>query len=159
MLENVTPLKRDCGKICHEACCSDTLGDDSGMLLFPGEEEIMADNPCFRIEEGSYSINGTPARICVCEGMCRRKDRPLSCRIFPLTFHVENGSVTAVMNAEALSLCPLAAMNMDSLSREFVTAVENAGQLLYGNEIYRPFITYLSERNDEMLMLQQKFRK
>ena len=36
LLETLTPLKTDCGRLCQGACCQ---GDEqTGMLLFPGEE-------------------------------------------------------------------------------------------------------------------------
>ena len=38
LLENVTPMKTDCGKICGAACCQPDEEDLNGMLLFPGEE-------------------------------------------------------------------------------------------------------------------------
>ena len=39
MLERVTPLTYDCGKLCSGKCCK---GDGNiGMWLFPYEEEIL----------------------------------------------------------------------------------------------------------------------
>ena len=37
-LEEVTPLKSDCGRVCGAACCRPVQGEETGMLLFPGEE-------------------------------------------------------------------------------------------------------------------------
>jgi hypothetical protein len=38
LLEDVTPIKADCGKLCNAACCE---GDDeTGMYLFPFEETM-----------------------------------------------------------------------------------------------------------------------
>ena len=64
-----TPLKADCGQLCGGACCK---GDEeTGMLLFPGEDTV------FPVKEK----NGN--RLCVCEGACDRRTRPLSCILFP----------------------------------------------------------------------------
>ncbi len=40
LLEEVTPLKSDCGRICGAACCASLEGEETGMLLFPGEEAL-----------------------------------------------------------------------------------------------------------------------
>ena len=40
-LKDVTPLKRDCGRVCGAACCRSPEGEETGMLLFPGEEEYF----------------------------------------------------------------------------------------------------------------------
>lgn len=36
LLENMTPLKRDCGRACGAACCQSDEDGQGGMLLFPG---------------------------------------------------------------------------------------------------------------------------
>ena len=40
ILAEITPLKRDCGRVCGRRCCSSPEGEDRGMLLFPGEEDL-----------------------------------------------------------------------------------------------------------------------
>ena len=63
-----TPLKKDCGLLCGGACCK---GDENtGMLLFPGEETTL------------NIIEKDGVRLAVCEGKCKREERPLSCMIF-----------------------------------------------------------------------------
>ncbi len=38
-LSDLTPLLTDCGRLCGVACCK---GDEqTGMLLFPGEEALL----------------------------------------------------------------------------------------------------------------------
>ena len=39
LLDDVTPLKADCGALCDGACCK---GDDAGMYLFPHEEVMYS---------------------------------------------------------------------------------------------------------------------
>lgn len=48
MLENLTPLKSDCGKRCGHACCQSPAGEERGMLLFPGEAEYYRDREGYR---------------------------------------------------------------------------------------------------------------
>ena len=42
VLRKTTPLDFDCGKICNGKCCK---GDENtGMIIFPGEEEFLDEN-------------------------------------------------------------------------------------------------------------------
>ena len=40
LLEEITPLQTDCGLVCGGACCQTHPGEETGMLLFPGEAEM-----------------------------------------------------------------------------------------------------------------------
>ena len=82
LLENLTPLKTDCGRLCRGACCQ---GDEAtGMLLFPSEEALYEGCAFARVVPTDFSLGGTPAQLLVCDGRCDRKNRPLACRLFPL---------------------------------------------------------------------------
>ena len=39
LLESLTPLKDDCGRLCGAACCHPDEDGQGGVALFPGEEE------------------------------------------------------------------------------------------------------------------------
>ena len=41
-LSRATPLKMDCGRVCGARCCRPLDGEETGMLLFPGEAEAYA---------------------------------------------------------------------------------------------------------------------
>ena len=41
-LKELTPLKADCGRVCGARCCAPLEGEETGMLLFPGEAEAYA---------------------------------------------------------------------------------------------------------------------
>lgn len=128
LLGDLTPLKTDCGALCDAACCK---GDSTcGMRLFPREETP------FKV------IEGKGVRLCVCEGECSRDTRPLSCRIFPLfPVVLENGRISAEIDARALRLCPLAENSeMVKFDKEFITAVRRVGRLLYRDPECREFI-------------------
>ena len=43
LLENVTPMNRDCGRICGAACCQPDEEGHGGVFLFPGEEELIGE--------------------------------------------------------------------------------------------------------------------
>ncbi len=67
------------------------------------------------------------APIMICEGTCDRAQRPLGCRIFPLTpFQREDGTWSVRMDARARAMCPLTKRGVRGLNREFVNAVRAA---------------------------------
>lgn len=135
LLDRVSPLDYNCGKLCGAACCgkpcdwynpeaaSDTAEEkDYGLYLFPGEEAI-------HIKEGvrdevNYSWDVQQASdydfpenwegdiyFLSCRGPehCSRKARPIQCRTFPLTPHLdENGELTLIYeDADVPYACPL----------------------------------------------------
>ena len=138
-LGNWTPLKINCGKICGGACCEPDESGENGMLLFPFEEELYKD-PIegfpFRLADDDTLYKG--GKRFVCEGKCSRADRPLACRIFPLRIRLETeGEETrakAEIDPRAWCVCPLLEQGgMRAMSRDFVAAVERAGNILAGN--------------------------
>ena len=117
LLEAVTPLSDDCGKLCNGRCCHGSEND--GMLLFPHEKEYFLGLHGFTVKnDGKTGLDEV-----ICNGTCERKDRPLSCRIFPLFFYASkdpNGIVKIGVSADTRShgVCPLVDKNM-SFDREF----------------------------------------
>ena len=144
LLENLTPLKTDCGRLCHGACCR---GDEAtGMLLFPGEEALYADCAFARIVETDFSLGGTPALLLVCDGRCDRKNRPLACRLFPLFLKFREGQPPALrMDARARAVCPLTDYGMKALDPEFRQAVRKAYDLLLEDEVCANYLKALDE--------------
>ena len=83
LLENVTPLRRDCGGVCGAACCQSDEDGQGGMLLFPGEEALYETLPeGFSIREDNAVLPGM--KLLTCDGVCEREYRRLSCRLFPM---------------------------------------------------------------------------
>ena len=147
LLENVTPLAVDCGQVCDGRCCRPSE-DSSGMLLFPGEETLLAD-------EG-YTMTPTGGgMLLTCGGRCRREMRPLACRIFPLFPYVgEDGRVRAVYDPRSFRLCPLTQnCARVPLRRDFVRAVRRAGRLLMRDPACAAFLRAQSREMDELLRL------
>lgn len=141
IIGNKTPLKKDCGKICGGACCK---GDsDTGMLLFPFESSN------FQVKEKDG------VRLCVCEGECNRKDRPLSCRIFPFFPYVTTeGKIKVIPDIRGANVCPLIAhFNETDFDRGFLYRVKKVGRLLYEDEQCREFLVDTSREIDLLLSL------
>ena len=81
ILENVTPLKKNCGRLCDAACCQSDESGENGMLLFPYEEcfyEKPIEGFPFHLAEDDTLFKG--GKRLVCEGVCPREHRPLACR-------------------------------------------------------------------------------
>ena len=151
LLRDITPLRMDCGLVCGGACCRSLPGEQTGMLLFPGEEAHYQDKPGYTI------LRAPTGSLLVCRGSCDRADRPLSCRLFPLLPVLREDGVRVAMDARARAACPLAAQGVRGLSEEFVEVVRGAGQLLARDGTQRAFLLRLTREQDDLRALQKRF--
>ena len=151
-LNNVTPLKKDCGRVCGARCCRPLEGEETGMLLFPGEAEAYAEL------EGWTVRHAARGDIVVCPGTCNREERPLSCRFFPLLPLIgDDGAIRVVMDQRARAVCPLARQGKSALDPAFIDAVREAGELLAQSEEQALFLDVLEEEQQELRELRRKF--
>ncbi len=136
IIGNLTPLRSDCGRLCGAACCN---GDeDTGMLLLPGEEELLQSAPGFTVK----SADGH--RLLVCNGQCQREYRPLSCRIFPLAIVNDNGRTKVIPDPRSIPLCPLYRKALDDrLDPAFKKAVKSVAKLFSQSPEMLEFMKYL----------------
>ena len=150
LLADVTPLKTDCGKVCGARCCRSMEGEETGMLLFPGEEELYRD-------KAGWTLRETPAGVlAVCSGTCERKGRPLACRIFPLLPVIRDGIVKAAADQRAKAVCPLLRQGIRGVDPAFRDAVREVGKLLVKDPELRRFTEVLTEEQDELKRLREK---
>lgn len=155
ILENLTPLKVDCGQLCSGACCDDGGHEDAGMYLFYKEESMYKNMPEYlRVEESEflYGDEDERALIAMCTGRCERNMRPLACRIFPLAPYKKEGEpLRIIMDPRARSVCPLAkAVSIDELDERFVRAVRLIFLVLMKNKKIKDFVIELSYLMDEV---------
>jgi len=153
LFDDLTPLRTDCGLVCGGACCQPAAGEDTGMLLFPGEKAYYEGLAGYRMLETPH---GT---LLICSGRCERADRPLSCRLFPLLPLIRPDGVKTATDLRAKAVCPLARAGKDALSAEFVAAVREAGRILAQAPAQRDFLARLTAQQDELKALQRKFRR
>lgn len=154
LFDNSTPLKIDCGKLCKKACCS---GDDSGMLLFPGEDSVynLFEPEWSKIDKTdmTYSYAGKEynTKILFCNGDCNRFQRPLACRIFPLTPYINKaGELEVIVDPRAYQVCKLARlMTIDEFDKEFVKNIKRAFSLLIKNKKIYEYMKIYSEYIDD----------
>ena len=107
LLENTTPLKYDCGKLCAGACCkADATSSecDGGMTLLPYEDVLIGGCENFEIKETA------DGKILVCDGTCERIFRPFMCRIFPYYASIDETTEKITLKADprAANICPIA---------------------------------------------------
>lgn len=138
LLRDVTPLHVDCGGLCRAACCRPDEDGRGGMLLFPGEETLYVESDCFSVLGDDGVTPG--ARLLVCEGVCDRDERPLSCRLFPLLPAMKDGEITVRLDRRAWPVCPIMEYGVRGMSLEFRGAVRAAGEILYGVPAHRAFL-------------------
>ena len=154
LFDEITPLKVDCGKLCNKACCQ---GDDQGMLLFPGEEavyELFSPNWAKTDKTDivyNYNNKEHTVGILFCNGNCDRYQRPLACRIFPLTPYInKNNELDIIVDPRAKGMCRLARlMSIDEFDAKFVKNIERAFTLLIKNKRIFEFLKTYSEYIDD----------
>lgn len=145
-LLDVTPLKGDCGRRCGAACCRPDEEGQGGMILFPGEETLYTPTPEWAvITESRFTVSGKPLSLLTCEGRCERGNRPLSCRIFPLTPVLGPEGVGVTLDVRAWPVCPLLAYGQKALSPVFIQAVRAAMDILWEDARCREYIIQLTE--------------
>ncbi len=139
-----TPLYKDCGKMCEGACCKGDQG--TGMLLFPFEKTGLA----VAEKEG--------VRLAVCGGSCERRDRPLSCMIFPFFPYItKEGRIKAIPDIRGYNVCPLIRNYGDiRFDRGFLMRVKRVGRLLSEDEECRAFLYETSREIDMLLDIMEK---
>ena len=153
-LKNVTPLKRDCGRVCGARCCRPLEGEETGMLLFPGEAEAYAGKPGWEVRETARG------ELLLCPGTCGRDERPLSCRLFPLLPLIgDGGEIRVVTDLRARAVCPLARQGKSAMDPVFVSAVREAGELLAREDEQALFLDLLGEEQEELKELSRRMRK
>lgn len=143
LLADMTPLARDCGRVCGARCCLPDEDGQGGMLLFPGEEALYMPVPDWA-KIGDHEGQGP---LLTCEGVCPRENRPLACRLFPLTPLADGqGGVTVALDIRAWPVCPLMEHGLQGLSSRFVEAVTEAAQLLWQEPACRAHIEHLTDQ-------------
>lgn len=151
LLENTTPLASDCGRLCDCRCCSSMEGETTGMLLFPGEDMYYEDMPDYRV------VPSPAGDLLICAGRCRREDRPLSCRLFPLLPVLRGDAVKVAVDLRARPVCPLAQQGPSAMTEAFVEAVRGVGQLLAEDPAQRAFLQRLTDQQDDLRALRRRF--
>lgn len=151
LLQDVTPLKTDCGRLCAGRCCQPLEVENTGMLLFPGEEAYYEGRPGYTVRRAAAGS------LLTCSGACRREDRPLSCRLFPLLPLLREDGVKLAVDLRAKTVCPLAQQGRSAVQPAFADAVRACGQLLAEDDEQRKFLLRLTAIQDDLRALRRQF--
>lgn len=149
ILDASTPLSYDCGILCNHKCCQGD--DDDGMIIFPGEEIMFANEPYLTIREIAFGNSKT--LFATCQGKCNRNFRPLSCRIFPLVPYIDSKDMLYIINdPRARYLCPLImGIEQIKISASFKRNVRKVFQLLSQDDDVKEYLIKLSRILEEYL--------
>ena len=145
LFDSVTPLAADCGDLSNAACCQ---GDDCGMYLFPGEKKVydLLNPEWVKIEKSdfkyTYKRKKKSLYIAFCNENCDRFQRPLACRIFPLTPVLsDDGKLDIIIDPRSKSICPLGqAFTLDDFEPQFVKNVRKTFIMLCKNKEFSKFM-------------------
>lgn len=152
IIGDLTPINNiDCGGLCNKICC---MGDDAGMLLFPGEEAIFDGISGFCIEETEY-MDTSGLKLILCGNKCERALRPLACRIFPASPNVDkDGNITVQSDMRGRRMCPI--WNLEGVDKVFVESVNNAFRALAVNQEMLSFMRLLSSEQEKLRRIYKK---
>lgn len=157
LLEDVTPLKVDCGQLCGAICCKE-WEEGVGMYLLPGEEVMFTgEEDWYTMEEHDTSeYEFCPSwtgkvKFLRCEGHCPRQNRPFACRVFPLTpYLTPQGLLKLRFDNELGRICPLIqAKDWNLLDKRFVSRVKQAYLELLQDKSIRDDIEWQSRQFDK----------
>ena len=152
LVQAVTPLQGDCGLVCGGRCCQPG-GEDAplGMVLFPGEEQLLSACPGYEFSQANWRLGDALATLVACSGHCRREMRPLACRIFPLAIYLDEAMhLKLILDPAARFICPLCASGLGGLQTAFRQAVAACAKRLVQDPVQRDFIYALSRRMDQL---------
>ncbi len=153
LLERSAPLGRsDCGKLCNGLCCK---GDkDTGMWLFPGEEELYKDNSDFTIKEtdGNFGYN-----MIICNSTCNRGERPLACRIYPFYPRIDGDKISVIKDLRGVSSCPILKEEMKP-DLKFLRNMRKATRYLIRDEEMKNYILNMQQEIEDIAKLMSVFR-
>lgn len=163
-LNEVTPVKFDCGRLCGSACCGENAGPEGeegmGMWLLPGEKELLEG-------EGGYTFkkNESETDCLICSGTCDRDFRPFACRIYPYYASLKQlpeGRIMIKIKPDPRSFisCPLVspyAVRKYRPSAGFVKNAVRAVRLLLSRPTFRSELLEISSFLGEIEDMRQKF--
>ena len=162
LLDKVSPVDYDCGKLCGAACCTcndSSSEDELGIYLYPGEDKIhdkkdsWLDWTVENAEDFEFpdSWSGKVYFVkCKTPPICPRNKRPFQCRTFPLTPHIdEDGQLELIYNdVELPYTCPLIEDQIP-LNDDFVKATYTVWSHLIRDPLIYDLVEMDSRLRDE----------
>jgi len=161
ILNRVSPVDYDCGKLCNQRCCTydgkDYSNDDLIIYLIPGEEKMFESSKSFEVKhfdikeinyphswkEGVYTVK------CLNPPKCERQIRPIQCRTFPLIPHIDKSNHFYLIfdESEYPYECPLIKENI-SLNEDFINETYKVWRLLLKNKLVYDLVDMDSRKRE-----------
>ncbi len=94
--------------------------------------------------------------LLICSGSCRREERPLACRMFPLLPLPGEKGVRVVTDRRAAAVCPLARQGRSAMDPAFIEAVRGAGARLLESKAQAAFLEDLKREQEELKQLRRE---
>ncbi len=158
LLNDITPLPVDCGRLCGSACCRE-WEKGVGMYLLPGEEIMFERGEQWLIWEERFTGDDHfyPGRqetlnFVRCHGTCPRNKRPFACRTFPVSpYLTSRGELQLRLEESAVLICPLVKSgDIQLLDRRFMVRVRLAWEELLRDPLIRDGVERESRRLDRI---------
>jgi hypothetical protein len=157
LLNEVTPLPADCGRLCGSICCAE-WEKGVGMYLLPGEE-VMFDRTEKWLTWQEHSADeyefcpswrGSTCFV-ICRGVCPRNQRPFACRTFPVSpYLTPGGSLEMHLDDAAIPVCPLVQTgDINLLDRRFLARAMLAWEELIREPLIRDHVEWESRSMDK----------
>ena len=162
MTEDAFTLDFDCGTLCNNICCTVEKESKDGELLemvlylLPGEEELFFENEWFDMyyettDEYEYpdSWNGKVYFVkCSNPPHCNRKTRPIQCRSFPVSPHLDKeNKLHLIYDEDDFSYdCPIVSQKM-RLS-DFIEKILKMCSMLIEDDLIFDLIKMESEERE-----------
>ena len=115
LLDRVSPVPFDCGRICGATCCDYRDDEEMGLFFLPGESAIHDKSDpwleWFEERTEDYFLPESWDETfdfvrCLGPAHCNRAKRPIQCRSFPLLPHLDaDGTLTLIKNDAPLPYC------------------------------------------------------
>ena len=159
LLDRVSPVPYDCGTLCNAICCNcGNEDEDLGIYLLPGEDKVHPRDSDWLTwsaelaEDYDFPESWTGKVYfvrCKTPPICPREKRPIQCRTFPLTPHIdEDGELTMILNDTELPYsCPLIDEQME-LTPEFIKATHTVWKHLIRDPLIYDLVKEDSEYRD-----------
>lgn len=162
LLEDVTPLKYDCGSLCGAHCCKNNGkdGETLGMWLLPYEREILE-----KCRDYTFCTAKDATEAVFCNGRCDRALRPFACRIYPYYAHISETicgrkKISIKLDPRARISCPIASSNSYLRpSIQFISCAKAAVRILMADVVIRKDLLETSDFLAEIEDMQKRFFK
>lgn len=160
LLDRVSPVPFDCGRICGAACCTAANYDEEmGIFLLPGEEKVHSRHDDWLVwnslstEEYEFpeSWHGNVCFVrCKTPPHCPRSKRPIQCRTFPLAPHISpDGSLHLIYSDADLPYCCPMIEESTELDPRFVQATYTVWKHLVRDPLIFDLVRMESDYRDE----------